>query len=134
MKHSDEKHRLMLLVNRAQAYKWDGLSDTALQIIAAEDWSATAPMFQLAEAILRDETDRAIQLMKSIGANGDPRKSDYRTWPLFREIRKTKEFREAFETIFGEPIEAEAPVQKALPPDKASPDGNGTDDPPPTVQ
>ena len=90
MKHSDEKSRLIFLVNRAQAYKWDGQTQRALEIVASQDWTATGTAFQLAEAVLRDKHGEAIELMESIGANGDPSKAAYKTWPLFREIGKLR--------------------------------------------
>ncbi len=104
MKHSDDKFRLTFLVNRAQSYKWDQKPEKALEIIASQDWTATAAEFRLAEAVIRDKYDIAAQLMKSIGPNGEPSKTAYKTWPLFKEIRKTKEFGETFERIFGEPL------------------------------
>lgn len=112
MKHGDEKRRLIFVVNRAQAYKWDGQTTKALEIVASQDWSAMAAGFRLAAAVLRDRYDEAISTMKEIGSDGDVHKVHYKTWPLFKEIRKTKEFREAFEEIFGEPIGKAAPIKK----------------------
>jgi len=131
MKHATEKDRLIFLVNRAQAYKWDGNSKRALEIIAEQDWSATGTTFQLAAAVLRDEYSVAVSLMESIGANGDPSKTAYKTWPLFREIRKNKTFTDTFEKIFGEPFERATPVEKTSPTPEEGPDGS---EPPTTVQ
>jgi hypothetical protein len=114
MKHADEKHRLIFLVNRAQAYKWDNQVEKALEIVACQDWTATAPAFQMAAAVLRDKYDDAIGIMKDIGSEGMPHKVQYKTWPLFREIRKTKEFGVAFEKIFGEPLGKATPVETKL--------------------
>ena len=132
MKHVDESYRLIFLVNRAQSYKWDGQNEKALEIVSSQDWSATAPQFQLAASTLRDEFGKAIDLMKAIGANGNPSKEAYKTWPLFREIRKTKEFAVAFEKIFGEPLGKAVPIEKKLL--EASEDIDGEPEPPATVQ
>jgi hypothetical protein len=132
MKHADDKSRLIFLVNRAQAYKWDGESEKALSIVASQDWTATGAMFQLAEAVLRDNYTEAVRLMESIGSKGEPDKSAYKTWPLFRQIRKTKEFGETFEKIFGEPLGKVTPVDGE--PD--GPDGERSEDQrelPPTI-
>ena len=42
--------------------------------------------------------------MRRIGSNSVPSKSDYKDWPLFKEYRKSEEFLEAFEEVFGEPF------------------------------
>jgi hypothetical protein len=44
--------------------------------------------------------------MKQIGDKGEIDKHFYREWPLFKEIRKSKEFAATFEQIFGEPFTA----------------------------
>jgi hypothetical protein len=102
MKHVDERSRLVFLVNKAQAYKWSGDSSGALAIINQQDWSATGDAFQLAEAVLTDNFANAVTLMKKIGASGYPHKEHYKTWPLFKEFRKTEEFNIAFQEIFSE--------------------------------
>jgi hypothetical protein len=42
--------------------------------------------------------------MKALGSFSGPGKNGYREWPVFRELRKTKEFQEAFLDVFGEPL------------------------------
>jgi hypothetical protein len=105
MKHSNEKSRLIFLVNRTQAYKWDGQAEEASRIVESQDWSATEATFQLAASVLRDRFDEATHLIEKIGANGYPTKVHYKTWPLFQEIRKNKKFAEVFEKVFGDPLE-----------------------------
>jgi hypothetical protein len=132
MKHSDEKRRLIFLVNRALSYKWDNQPSKALEIVKSEDWTATGAAFRLAAAVLQDQFGDAISIMKTIGAEGEIHKVHYKTWPLFKEIRKAKEFRETFEEIFGEPIGKAAPLKKeSLNPDK--PDFDPGPETPPTV-
>jgi hypothetical protein len=103
-RHQSEEHRLTMVVNRAQAYKWSGDEETARKIIAAEDWTAFHPKFRLAKAVLLDNFAVAMKLMKEMGSNGEMEKNCYREWPLFREIRKVADFQKAFEEIFGEPL------------------------------
>jgi hypothetical protein len=103
-KHSSEEVRLTMVVNRAQAYKWSGDEDSARKIIAAEDWSATSLKFRLAQSVIADDFKVAIDLMRQIGPKGELLKEMYREWPLFREIGKTREFAQAFQEIFGEPL------------------------------
>jgi len=39
--------------------------------------------------------------MKLIGKDGEITKFDYMHWPIFKEFRKTNQFLEAYENIFG---------------------------------
>jgi len=103
-KHGKEEHRLAMLINRAQAYKWSGDNATARKIIDSEDWSATGLKFQLGYALISDDVDRAIEIVTSIGAHSEITATAYREWPIFRELRKVQAFSEAFERIFGEPL------------------------------
>jgi hypothetical protein len=38
--------------------------------------------------------------MKKIGVNGDVKREDYDTWPVFKEFRKTPEFVATYEEVF----------------------------------
>jgi hypothetical protein len=105
-KHSSEESRLLLVVNRAQTYKWTGEDEKSRAILDAEDWSATSLKFKLACAVLRDDHAVALQLMSQIGTDGEMNKHFYREWPLFKEIRKSREFAAKFEEVFGEPYTA----------------------------
>jgi hypothetical protein len=121
-KHSSDQQRRMLVVNRAQAYKWLGLEEEAQRIVSAEDWSATSDTFRLAEAVIGDRFDRAAELMIAIGPKGTPEKSDYREWPLFRMFRSSPEFLAAYEKVFAEPFSA--PLQTATPSREPAVDGS----------
>ena len=101
-----EEYRLMMVVNRAQAYKWLGKGDKCEAIMKGEDWSASQDSFKLADAVLRDDVEASAEIMKRIGVtHADVTKESYRGWPLFREIRKQELFRKTYGTIFGEPLE-----------------------------
>lgn len=115
-KHSAESSRLVLVINRAQAYKWMGEEETARKIVNAEDWSAVEPRFRLARAVLLDDLDECIKVMKLIGADKQLGALAYREWPLFRAVRKTAKFAEAFEVIFGEPLHRMTKIES--PPDE----------------
>jgi len=77
-----------MIINRAQAYKWSGDDAMARKIIDDVDWSATGLKFQLAQAVILDEFNRALGIMIKIGTNGDISKMGYREWPLFKESEK----------------------------------------------
>ena len=77
-----------MVVNRAQAYKWMGDDAKCAEITNGEDWSASGDAFQLADAVLRDDVERAVQIMKRLGDTHELMiKQAYREWPLFRKMR-----------------------------------------------
>ena len=101
-----EEYRRMMVVNRAQAYKWRGESDKCKTIMESEDWSASQDSFKLADAVLKDDVGASAEIMRRIGAKHDVvTKESYRDWPLFRKIRTQGLFRETYEGVFGEPLE-----------------------------
>lgn len=105
IKHPSGVNRRQLIVNRAQAYKWSGDAATATAIMMAEDWGEAREDFQLAAAVLADNSSLAGAIMRKMGNKGQISKSDFREWPLFKEFRKSNDFLEAFESVFGEPFE-----------------------------
>jgi hypothetical protein len=110
-KHASENLRLRLVVNRAQAYKWNGNPEKALEIVNREDWTATSNLFKLAQAVLIGAFADAANLMVKLKDGNEIKKGDYRDWPLFKEFRCTEEFLLAYEQIFGDPF------NKVEPPD-----------------
>ena len=103
-KHASDQNYRILVVNRAQAYKWLGDEKKAREIVTAEDWTAANDSFRLAEAVLLDNFVHAASLMQRIGPKSTPSEDEYKEWPLFREFRRSKEFEEAFEKVFGKPV------------------------------
>ena len=103
-KWGSDYFRRALVVNRAQAYLWDGKRDEAQRVLDAEDWSAVNDEFQVCVASLRNNIPEVIRFIKALGPSSRPGKDGYRGWPVFRELRKTKEFHEAFLDVFGEPL------------------------------
>jgi hypothetical protein len=103
-KHYSTHERLILTINRAQAYKWINNEEKYIEILSKEDWSACGPQFHLAVAVLKDDFVKAARIMTEIGKNGKMRELDYQEWPLFKKFRKTDEFLEAYEKIFSNPF------------------------------
>lgn len=105
-KFESEELRRLMVVNRAQAYKWLGDDRKCAKIMSEEDWSASDDSFRLADAVLRDDIDESTRIMKRLGTDHDYiKKQTYRDWPLFRKIRPNEKFRITYEEIFGEPLE-----------------------------
>jgi hypothetical protein len=108
-KFFNESHRRVIVINLAQAYKWNNDNAAAMKRINKEDWSACSRVFQLAVAVLKDDFEDATKKMKAIGKEGEVKERDYRNWPLFNEFRKTPMFLDTFQDIFGHAFEAIAP-------------------------
>jgi hypothetical protein len=114
IKHfSDSNYRLMLL-NLAQAYKWndnEGKCKTTLQRV---DWSACGDNFKLAVAVLNEKYDEAYSCMKRLKHDKDFHQAFYRDWPIFKDIRKQGEFCSIFEECYGEPFDAEQTTEDEI--------------------
>lgn len=101
--HESELTRRTLVINRAQAYKWLGDRDTAIQIVEDEDWSAMSDKFHLAVAVVKDEFDAAERVMRKIGVDSDELPPfAYKDWPLFKEFRKSDQFLAAYKDMTGD--------------------------------
>lgn len=114
-KHATERHRLMYLVNWAQVCKWLGNHDECRKLLKNEDWSAKGQDFQICVAVLLEEYERAVQIMKSIGRDGIITAEAYRDWPMFRLARKEQSFLDGYRETFGEDMkigENVVPVSK----------------------
>ena len=105
-RHSNNEAKLRLLINRANAYRLSGNNQKCLDLISSEDWSATSLQFKLASTLLRGDIDRAVELMREMGANGEITKDSYRVWPLFEGARDDERFQKAFAEIFEEDLGA----------------------------
>lgn len=100
-KHGSENSRLIMTINRAQAYKWSGEHEKCRKILIDEDWSACGSQFHMAVAVLEDDFDKAARIMRSIGAKGVMRETEYQEWPIFRKFRASSQFAAVYEELFG---------------------------------
>ncbi|MDE6090352.1 MAG: hypothetical protein K2G41_06590 [Duncaniella sp.] len=98
-------NRIFMVLNMAQAYKWFGNSEACVKLLNDEDSSAWNSELKMAKCVLLDDYKTAIELMKSIGSGSKTfTATAYRTWPIFKEIRKNEGFRQLFKTTFGEDL------------------------------
>lgn len=119
--HANERMKLAFLVNRAQAYKWSGDETKARTILQEVDWSAKSHVFQLADAVLKDEWSRALDIMVAIGPASYPGKVGYREWPLFKKFREADGFTETYRKIFGEDFDGASETESRPNPGPPSP-------------
>ena len=102
-KHFNQEILLIFTINKALAYYLSDKKEKSKEILSKTDWSATSHNFKLAVAILTEENEKALEIMRVIGSNEDViSKESYLDWPLFKEIRETKEFKRLFNEIFKE--------------------------------
>lgn len=103
-KKSSAKYGLYMLINRCIALRGQEKFEECIKLLDTMDWSAISLKFQLANLILREDYDSAVQIMQRLGAHDEEvGQAEYKNWPLFRWFRKTDKFKKAYEEIFGEP-------------------------------
>ncbi len=97
---SDDNHRRVFLINNSIALKFSGRAEEARSLVKSVDWTAADEKFNLAVAVLGDDFARAERIMSQMKKDRPVREWDYRTWPLFREFRVSKEFQRGFRKVF----------------------------------
>lgn len=105
-KHSSQETKLVFIINKAQAYKWDEQEDVCNKLVNGMDWSAMSDKFKLSKALLLDDYETVYKLMKKIGISRDELPQEgYKEWPLFKKIREEVTFKDTYKEIFGEEYE-----------------------------
>jgi len=100
-KHHNDTIKRMMIINLAQAYRWSGDKDKCDEVLSRFDWSALGYEFKLAVSVLKEENQKASELLKTVVSTGDISEREIVNWPLFKEYRKTDEFLSAFKELFG---------------------------------
>lgn len=101
----NNKDKTFIELNLAQAYKWSGKEKECKAILQNLDTSAMNIDLQIPKKVLEEEYDEVYSMMKDLGKGSKIlTKEAYREWPIFRDIRKQKEFEDTFEIIFGEKL------------------------------
>ncbi len=81
-----EDMRLRAQVNYWQSFKWEGRYEEIRSEIEGLDFSAKAPIFQLAQAALRDDYDRCFELLPPLLDGRVLTRDSLETWPLFKNL------------------------------------------------
>ena len=97
-----DHNKLYYSVNKAQAYKWLGESDKMQKTISEVEWTTLSPLFQISYYVLTDDFENAANLMYVIHKSNELTKSDYQVWPLFKEFRKSDQFKKVYKELYGE--------------------------------
>lgn len=114
-KHTDA-NRIYMILNMAQAYKWNGNNEKCAEILNKEDSSAWNNELKMAKEILLDRNEEGMHLMETIGSHSNIfDKEAYRTWPIFNKIRGTEIFKETFQRVFNEHLEYDTKFTPSFP-------------------
>jgi hypothetical protein len=104
--HFDGSSLNFFIINKALSKKLGGDKKAAHEIINKQDWSHISSDFNLAKEVLLGNDDKVFLLMKKIGKKSEYiDKTSYRNWPLFKDLRKNKNFQETFKQIYKEEFE-----------------------------
>ncbi len=114
IKHSNDVYKRMLIINRAQAYKWSKENDTCIKVLENIDWSACGDSFKIGVAVLKENYDEAYSLMRKLKNDNTFLKSFYKDWPLFKEFRKQENFSSVYEECYGETFMVERSTEENI--------------------
>lgn len=96
------------IINCSLATKFNGSDNEANKMLDRVDWSASHRDFKLAVAVIKNNYSEAIEIMKSIGKQGELiSQPDYHTWPLFIKFREQPEFYDVYREIYNEQFSEE---------------------------
>ena len=102
-----------IILNLAQAYKWNDNNQKCQEILDGEDWSASTNELLMPMYALRENYTEVFKRMRELGnCNKHITISSYTEWPIFKCVREQKEFNIVFEEIFGEKPIKEHQVEK----------------------
>ena len=102
-KFNASANRLMLVINLAQCYLWLGEVDETKRILDKEDWSLCSPDFLICKKVLERDFSGAVNILKR--NNENIRKDYLLDWPIFKELREDKAFKEYFSSTFSMTLE-----------------------------
>ena len=76
-----------------------------LALLDSIDWSAVSTKFLLPVAVLKEKYDKAERIMSAMDGRDPINEHAFRTWPVFRDFRRTEHFKRAFKKIYGRDYE-----------------------------
>jgi hypothetical protein len=82
-----EADRRNLVLNRAQALKWQGKEEEMEAVISSEDWGASGLRYIVAIHALRDNEEKFFELVPKAVAADALAVADLREWPIFQGMR-----------------------------------------------
>jgi len=111
---SKDQIKRIFIINKAIALKFSGKKSLSCELLDSLDWSSCSSDFALAIEVLRDNFDAAEKIMSSMNGEEPIGEPGFKTWPLFREFRKSEQFRRAFKKIYAKEFEPREEAKKAV--------------------
>lgn len=118
IKHASENDRLMLIINKAQAYKWIKNEERCCEILNSEDWTAYEDKFKIGVTVLRDDFKSAYKLMKHLKHNPDFHRAFYKDWPIFKKLRREEKFKDVYKECYDEDFRIKKSTEEKIDDDK----------------
>lgn len=95
-----------ILLNFAQAYKWNGQDDKCKELLGSADCTIWKDELLIPKFTLEDDFETVYHKMRTVGKSSSVlTPENYRQWPIFKKIREEEEFAKVFKDIFGEDLE-----------------------------
>ena len=100
LRSKDTEYLYFARINRAIAQKFAGKEFK--KGLEGVHWQAFHPKYSLALAVLEDDFDKAIEMIKSATIQESIGKIGLRTWPLFKKLRGSEVFKETYLKLYEE--------------------------------
>ncbi len=97
----NDEARRYYVVNNAIALNHLNRHQDALDLLSRYDWTSQSEKMLLAVSVLQHKWKQAETIMSNMDRDKPFSEDNYRTWPIFKEFRATKEFRRAYKKIYG---------------------------------
>lgn len=96
-----EGTRRALLVNHCIALIERGQKEASDKLLDSYDWSASSPILQMAERILKEDYKRSAVYMKQAYQMDVLKKEHIDQWPLFMHFKNSDDFKSLYDELFG---------------------------------
>jgi len=99
-KVSNERNRLFLEINYCQSLKWQNKKDELEKELEKFDTSTLSPIYILALSALKSDRDSFYKNVEKAIIVDKMEEADFMKWPLFRELRKDRDYEERVKAAF----------------------------------
>lgn len=98
----NDSNKKLISINYAIALKNLGYEHECVKLLDSIDFSSSAIDLKMACEVLKDDFNKAFEYLNMIGSQGEYLdEKGYRTWPLFKHLRKDARFGEIYSKIYG---------------------------------